>query len=171
MIHVYCGDGKGKTTAAVGLAVRSAGNGGRIVFAQFLKGRQTGELNIFEMLPEIYVMRSESSEKFTYQMKPEEREEASEANKRLLHEAFKKAEELNADLLVLDEVLSAVERDMIDEKLLEMYLESFAEDMEIALTGRLPMTWLINTADYVTDMEKIKHPFDKGAEARRGVEY
>ena len=171
MIHVYCGDGKGKTTAAVGLAVRNAGNGGRVVFAQFLKGRQTGELNIFERLPEILVMRAESSGKFTYQMTQEERAAASAANARLLEDAFKTAGETNADMLILDEVLSAAERDMIDEERLRMYVEGFPPERELVFTGRLPMIWLINTADYVTDMEKIKHPFDKGVEARRGVEH
>ncbi len=175
MIHVYCGDGKGKTTAAAGLAARAAGSGKTVVFAQFMKGGETGEVRTLGSLPEISVMRAENTEKFTYQMTAEERLAAEKGNSELLTDSFKRADELNADILILDEALAAVERGMIDETRLWEHVCRFGAqnnpDKELVLTGRMPFRRIIDIADYVTDMEKIRHPFDRGISARKGVEY
>ena len=76
-----------------------------------------------------------------------------------------------ADLLILDEVITAVTTDMLDEDHLRKHIESFEKDKELVMTGRSPERWMIEAADYVTDMEKIRHPFDRGVSARRGIEY
>ncbi len=169
MVHLYCGDGKGKTTAAVGLSVRAAGNGLKVLFVQFLKGRRTGEIEILREIPGVQVLRADASEKFTFQMDSSERDALRKADdlmlRRVIHESS------DADLIVLDEAVAAVEKDLLDEALLRSFIEERGTEAEIVLTGRMPEPWMIETADYVTDMEKIKHPYDIGEEARKGIEF
>ena len=171
MIHLYCGDGKGKTTASVGLAVRACGSGKRVMFTQFLKGQETGELSCLRLLPEITVLRGNLSKKFTFQMTAEERKAEAAENERLLEEAFHQARENGVQLLILDESVTAAQRDMISGERLKELVESHRENFEIVMTGAVPDGWMVELADYVTDMEKIKHPFDKGVMARAGIEY
>lgn len=173
MIHIYCGDGKGKTTAAVGLTVRAAGRGKKIIFAQFMKSSSSGEINILQNIENITVMRAAGNEKFTFQMNGEERRTAAVDNQTLF-EQIEKAAEHGTDMLVLDEAVTAVERGMLDEECLKAFVAEFKKsgvDKELVLTGSVPEMWMIEAADYVTDMEKIKHPFDKGTVAREGVEF
>lgn len=173
MIHLYCGDGKGKTTAAVGLTVRAAGRGRKIIFAQFMKSSSSGELNILKNIENVTVMRAAGNEKFTFQMNSEERRTAA-ADNQALFENVEKAAVQGVDMVVLDEAVTAVERGMLDEDKLKAFVSTFNEtgdERELVLTGSVPELWMIEAADYVTDMEKIKHPFDKGTAAREGVEY
>ena len=169
MIQIYCGDGKGKTTAAVGLSVRAAGRGLRVLFVQFMKGRDTGELSILRSIPGITVCRASEQEKFSFQMNEAELERQRRDNDDTLRRIAGEAD--SADLIVLDEALSAVERDLLDETLLKDFLEHFGSRAEVVLTGRVPEIWMLEMADYVTDMEKIRHPFDTGTPAREGIEY
>ena len=171
MIHLYCGDGKGKTTAAAGLSLRAAGNGLRVLFAQFMKGQKSGEIDLLASISDITVMRADSSEKFTYQMTAEERQISEEKNRAHLDEVFKVFNASDYDVLVLDEAVTAAGRYMIDEEKLQSYISAFPEDKELVLTGNPPELWMIEAADYVTDMEKIKHPYDKGKDARKGIEF
>ena len=145
MIHVYCGDGKGKTTASIGLAVRAAGSGLSVLFAQFLKARPTGEIAVLSSIDRITVLRVGSSEKFTFQLKEDERRRQREENQRMLKQIFQKASEDSADLLILDEAITAVTTDLLDEELLRTYVESFPEDRELVLTGRSPERWMSRT--------------------------
>ena len=85
LIHLYCGDGKGKTTASLGLALRCAGRGGRVLFSQFLKGRPTGELTSLQKIPAITVLRGKAILKFTFQMTDDEKRETKEAQTALFH--------------------------------------------------------------------------------------
>lgn len=171
MVHLYCGDGKGKTTAAVGLAVRAAGDGFRVIFAQFMKASESGEINVLNSLENVEVMRAEAQDKFTFNMNEEERRMAAEENARLLHRAETAAEEVKPFLVVLDEVVEAVYNDMITDEELREFIEKNREKYEIVITGGTPEVWMIDLADYVTDLQKIKHPFDNGQEARKGIEY
>ena len=171
MIHLYCGDGKGKTTAAVGLAVRAAGHGKRVVFAQFMKGRISGELNVLSMLKNVTVARALENEMFTFQMNAEQRKSAAAANAMLLEFAERVAKAHDLDMVVLDEIVTAVSMGMVSEERVKRYISEFSRDKELVITGSTPEAWMIEMADYVTDMEKIKHPFDRGSEAREGVEY
>ena len=171
MLHIYCGDGKGKTTAAAGLAIRAAGNGMRVIFAQFLKGRESGERRILERIPEVTVMGGDFGGKFTFQMTREEREKAAYRNVLLLESVFCRAEEEEAQLLILDEAVTAVERDIIPSDMLRECVQKHRHEFEIVLTGTMPEDWMVETADYITDMEKIRHPYDRGIAARRGIEY
>lgn len=171
MIHVYCGDGKGKTTACAGMAVRAAGNGLKVLFVQFLKARQSGEIAVLSSIENITVIRAKSSRKFTYEMNAEERKELVDQNRETLEMAFQMTSEGQYDFLILDEVITAVSTDMIDEELLKKSVECFHKERELVMTGRSPERWMIEAADYVTDMEKIRHPFDRGIQARKGIEF
>ena len=157
MIHLYYGDGKGKTTAAAGLALRAAGSGRRVIFSQFLKGRRSGEIESFLQIPQVTVLRGDFREKFTFEMNERELKEEAEKSSDLLEEAFAQADSEKADLLVLDEVVSAAERKMISGERLRILIERHRERFEIVLTGRSPSDWMVEAADYVTKMKKIKH--------------
>lgn len=171
MIHIYCGDGKGKTTAGIGLAVRAVGSGLRVLFVQFLKARMTGEIPVLASIDNITVIRAKSSSKFTYELNDEERSLLLKESEETLDRVFGMVSEGSFDLLVLDEVITAVTTDMIDEDQLRHYVEQYPKDRELVMTGRSPERWMVEAADYVTDMEKIRHPFDKGIEARKGIEF
>lgn len=170
MIHLYCGDGKGKTTAAAGLALRAAGNGLHVRFIQFLKGGPSGEITVLDTLPQVDVIRAGGSEKFTFQMDEKEQELCRTENERLLHSIFDGMDD-GFELIVLDEVINAAELDLIDEEFLREMLLKWGKTKEIVITGRTPEPWMVSAADYVTDMEKIRHPYDTGTPARRGIEY
>lgn len=171
LIHIYCGDGKGKTTAAAGLAVRAAGAGKRVLFVQFLKGQPSGEIALFEELPTISVLRAQTNTKFSWDMTAEEKEGIRSRNNNLLAEAFQEAHNGSCDLLVLDEVFGACSAELLDENKLLAFMRAKPEGLELVLTGLNPSQAFIDNADYVTEMRKIKHPYDKNILARKGVEY
>lgn len=169
LIHLYYGDGKGKTTAAMGLAVRSAGNGNRVLVAQFLKGRPSGEVPVLESIPGITLMRGKGLTKFSWQMTEEERDETRRQHAALLDAAAEGARD--CALLVLDEALGACHTGLLDEEALLRFLREKPEGLEVVLTGRDPSKELLDMSDYATEMKKIKHPYDKGTGARKGVEF
>ena len=171
LVHMYFGDGKGKTTAAVGLAARAAGRGRRVLFAQFLKGRKTGELNSIKKF-DARVIRSEKSKRFCWEMTDEEIAECRMIQAELLDEIkeiIHGAEQI--DLLVLDESLNAAERGLLDEDALRDFIMQKPRGLEIVLTGRTAPEWLMERADYITEMKKHKHPFDKGVDGRMAIEF
>ena len=174
MIHIYCGDGKGKTTAAVGLAVRHRGFGGRVLFAQFLKSGDSAELNALEDLGRLgglRVISGKTGDKFTFQMDEDELKECINENNQRLGEIKSLEKSGDYSMIILDECIGAFSLGLIDEELLKDFLVGKREETEIILTGRDPAPWLLELADYVSEIKKIKHPFDKGIGARKGIEY
>ena len=169
LVHLYCGDGKGKSTAAVGLAVRSAGAGNRVVFAQFFKDGSSSEINILRSLPQVKVLVCEKYFGRFRNMSEEGRAEAIRAYGALLEEALAAAQD--AQLLVLDEAVSACNHGIIREEALLEFLKRRPRELEVVLTGRNPSEKLLAAADYVTEMKKLRHPFDAGVPARKGVEF
>ena len=170
-IHIYTGDGKGKTTAALGLALRAAGRGKRVLFVQFLKGNQTGELASLAHIPNITMLRLEQDEGFFFQMDDTAKTRVRAAHDRLLHLAFDFACSGTCDLLVLDEAIPAYTLGALDRiKLLELVSHK-PEDLELVLTGRDAPEELLQYADYITEMRCIRHPYEKELPAREGVEY
>ena len=167
-VHLYEGDGKGKTTAAIGLAVRAAGQGMRVLFVQFLKGRDTGELSSLRRLG-IAVLRGAESDHFLFQMEEGEKSAYLSGQRRCFLDSIRVAE--TYDLVVLDEVLDAVHAGAVSDGELLQWLRCRPAGLEVVLTGRNPSGELQRAADYYTYMEKRKHPFDRGATARKGVEY
>lgn len=169
MFHIYCGDGKGKTTCAMGLAVRAAGHGRKVVVAQFLKGDNSGERVVLEGLPTVNCLPVPQTIKFVFAMDEQEKQEAREQMTGTFRQAVELARE--SDLLVLDELCAAVSNGMVPLEEVLNFLDSRPEGLEVVITGRNPAPELEERADYMTEMRKIKHPFDKGQDAREGVEW
>ena len=170
LVHLYCGDGKGKTTAAVGLAVRHAGHGGKVVFAQFLKDGSSGECRVLTKLG-VTVLAANPAGKFTFRMTDEEKAETAAALVRTFDAAAGYAVREGATLLVLDEVCAAVNGGFLPEKTVTGFLENRPDTLEVVLTGRSPSAGLTAHADYITEMQKRRHPYEKGVAAREGIEF
>jgi cob(I)alamin adenosyltransferase len=169
LIQVYTGNGKGKTTAAVGLAVRATGRGRRVVFAQFLKSGVTGELAPLETLG-VVVVRGTRRLGFTFQMDDATRAIAAEEQRDILRRALDAVKETGATLLILDEVLDALGHGFLGEDAVRGALEERHAETEVVLTGRPVPAWLAEMADYISDIRKVKHPFTRGVGARVGIE-
>ncbi|MGC4020150.1 MAG: cob(I)yrinic acid a,c-diamide adenosyltransferase [Muricomes sp.] len=171
LIHIYCGDGKGKTTAATGLAVRSSGCGMRVLFARFLKNEASGELRILDAVPEIEVLHLNKSFGFYSTLNQEEKELAHKLYGQLWETVMEKVRTGTYDLLVMDEFMAAYGYGLIHHEAALEFLKSKPQSLEVVLTGRNPSEELIEIADYVSEIQKIKHPFDQNIKARRGIEY
>lgn len=170
LIHIYCGDGKGKTTAAVGLAVRCAGRGNKVLLVQFLKSRDSGELYLLAKLPDIEIMRGKESKKFTFQMNEEEKHALLIEHNKMFEQVLAKIKNGGYSLLILDEVIGALNAKVFEMPKLIEFLRHKPENLEVVLTGRNPAPELVEIADYVSEMRKVKHPMDKGIMAREGIE-
>ena len=171
LVHIYCGDGKGKTTAATGLAVRMAGYGKKVLFARFLKNENSGELKILDRIPEIEVMHLSRSFGFYNKLNEQEKEEWKQTYKELWKKIKEKVKNGSYDLLVMDEFLHAIRYDLVTEEEILKFLDERSPDLEVVMTGRDPSERLIDAADYVSEINKIKHPYDEGIMARKGIEY
>ena len=170
LVHIYFGDGKGKTTASVGLAVRCAGAGGKVLFSQFMKDGSSSEISVLKQIDGITVTDGYSKAKFTRFMTDEEHIEAREYYSNEFERVTKKAEDEKFDLLILDELINAVDKNYVElDKVIE-FIENKPEGLEIVMTGRNPDRKLFDYADYVSDVIKIKHPFDKGIGSRLMIE-
>ena len=168
-IHLYYGDGKGKTTAATGLAVRAAGSDMTVVYCQFLKNGSSGELNILRNLPGIYVLTVQENFGFTWNMSAEQHHQACRAYTQLFLDAINHASK--PQLIVFDEIVDAINTGLLDKELFIDSINNIKEDTEIVLTGHNPAEFLIEMADYVSCITKEKHPFDKNLQARKGIEF
>lgn len=169
LIHLYCGDGKGKTTAAVGLAIRAAGAGKKVLFTQFYKNGSSSEIPLLREIENIETMHCPVSYGFYKNMSETQKIQAKHDYGMLLDEVLEKAE--NMDVLVLDEAVSACNHGTVSEDEIAAFLENKPHGLEVVLTGREPSLRLMELADYISEIKKIKHPFDKGISARKGVEF
>ena len=171
LIEVYCGDGKGKTTAATGLAVRAAGCGMRVLFVRFLKIEHSGELVMLDKIPEIDVIHLNREFGFVFRMTEEEKQEAKEVYSNLWQEAVRRAVEEEYDMLVADEFMAAYRYEFIDHVHALDFLKNKPGKLEVVLTGRDPAPEIQELAEYISEVKKIKHPFEQGVPARRGIEF
>ena len=171
LTHIYCGDGKGKTSAATGLAVRAAGCGKQVLFARFLKNEESGELEILDRIPEIHVIHLERSYGFYRTLTEEEQAEVRQMYEALWQDIVQKAETDVYDVLVMDEFMAAYNYGLIGHDAAFAFLREKPVRLEVVLTGRDPDEDLVELADYVSEIRKVKHPFDRGIRARRGIEY
>lgn len=174
MIHAYTGDGKGKTTAAVGLLIRAFGSGRRVGVVFFDKGSETyrhSELVVLDRLGIEYhvtgLERMKPDGSFRFGVIDEDRDEAV----RGINLATEIIAAGSLDLLVLDEVLSSMTYGLLDKRAIEELIESCPTELELVLTGRCADKELLEKADLVTRMVKHKHYFDRGVKARSGIEY
>lgn len=171
LTHIYCGDGKGKTTAAIGLAVRAAGRGRKVLIARFMKTDDSGEVEALKAIPGITVKPCEKVFGFYFRMTEAQKLEAAAYYSGLLEESWKQAVEEEIDLLILDEIMASCNYKLVDEERLCGLIKEKPERLEVVMTGRNPSERLLELADYVSEIEKRKHPFDKGIGAREGIEY
>jgi len=171
LISVYTGDGRGKTTAALGLALRVLGWGGRVCVVQFIKGyAEIGEMRFASEHGERFILRQ-----FQTDLAPSIHEEDVLKRRQSAEEALAFAEQAimsaDYDLVILDEINIALHYSLIDMKRVLEIIESKPESVELVLTGRAAPADLIAAADYVTEMKQIRHPFERSIPARRGIDY
>ena len=171
LIHLYTGDGKGKTTAALGLMMRAYGHGLCAVLVQFLKGRDTGELRALAQLPGVIVLRHTRDFGFYKFASDSDKAEIRRQNNANLTEAARLAAEGECDLLVLDEICAAYNNGAFDRVLADRLVLSKPPGLELVLTGREAPKHYYTAADYVTEFVSRKHPYDCGVDAREGIEY
>lgn len=170
-IHIYCGDGKGKSTAAMGLTIRAAGSGMQVLLTQFLKTGESSEMKILREIPNVHLLFCKDKIKgFVWNMSEEQKCCTREMYRELFEEVCERALQLQVDLLVLDEFNSAYNYGFVDQEKALNFLKNKPEHMEVVLTGRDPAPELLELADYVSEIKKIKHPFDAGLPARVGIE-
>lgn len=173
MIHIYCGDGKGKTTAALGLAVRASGREKRVLIARFLKTDDSGEVPVLSSIPKIHVILCEKTFGFFFRMSEEQKKEAKEYYSQLFDRVRSQADAF--DLVILDEIMAACNYGLVSEDAVVQWLEEVKNrtecEPEIVLTGRNPSDRIQQFADYITEMKMIRHPYEKGIPAREGIEY
>lgn len=169
-IHIYCGDGKGKTTCGMGLCTRAAGYGYKVLIYQFMKDNKTSERKVLEALDNITFIDGLESEKFSFQMSSEEKAQRKAYYETQFRQVTHLAKSENYDVLFLDEIIYTIQAGLFDEVLLLDYLCQKPAHLEVILTGQGPSQALIDAADYVSNIQKQKHPFDKGLPARKGIE-
>ena len=170
LIHIYTGDGKGKTTAAIGLSIRFIGNGGKVLFTQFLKDNKSSELSILNNLDGIELLLCEETFGFYSRMKEQTKERAEKVYRDYLNKIMEIVKNKDIQMLIMDEIIGAYNYNLIDKDTLLTFLKNKPEPLEVVMTGRNPEPELIELADYVSEIVKVKHPFDQGIYARMGIE-
>ncbi len=175
LVQVYWGNGKGKTTAALGLALRSLGRGAKVHLVQFMKCglKNNNEFENYGELNSLKKFENFSLERFGFEewvLSEPTKEHIEEAEKAVKHSLD--AVSGKFDLVILDEILYAVQLKLISEKSVIEIIEKKAKETELVLTGsHKPFENIIEKSDLVTEMRKIKHPYDKGIKARKGIEF
>ena len=189
MLQVYTGNGKGKTTAAIGLAIRSLGAQKKIYFCQFMKTLDYSEQKILEQFAPQLVLKTSGKPYFIAKEGMLTDEEIAKWGDMLkvypegnppqdyvdivnksLDEALIAMKSKQYDLIILDEINVAMFYDLVTRNTLEKFLDAVPSDVEIVCTGRYAPDWLCSRADLVTEMKEIKHYYQKGIEGRRGIE-
>ena len=168
LVHLYTGDGKGKTTASLGLALRAMGTGLSVGMVQFMKHeREGGEYEMSKVLDN-FTLESHGPKHLLHPDK------LTEEDRKVAYEALALSREMiysgRYDLFIMDEINTTTGWKLIDPKDVIAMLNGRPKNIEIVMTGRYAPDELIGYADLVTEMRKIKHPFDKGIGARKGIE-
>lgn len=171
MLHIYYGNGKGKTTAAIGLAVRASGACLKTAIFQFLKNGSSSEISVLKNIENIDVICCEKCSKFTFLMNDKELSAVTEEHNEMLRRAKKILIDGDVQLIVLDEFLDAYNKKLVDTELADKIIDNMISKCEVVMTGRAPSDKLIEAADYLTEMKAVKHPYNKGISARKGIEY
>jgi cob(I)alamin adenosyltransferase len=170
-VQVYTGDGKGKTTASLGLALRAVGRGMKVIMFQFLKGMATGELKSAELLKSNFeIRRLAESKKFTWEMTKEEIEELKNKVREEYEDLLKVLKSGEYDIVIVDEAMAAIHSGLLSVDDVLRLIDEKPEGVELILTGRSAPQEIIDRADLVTEMKEIKHYYRKGVPARVGIE-
>jgi len=170
-VHIYCGDGKGKTSAATGLALRAAGSGMKVLFARFLKTETSSELRILDQIPEIRVIHLSKSFSFYKSSTEAQKREMTEFYRKLWEDVRNEAMSGSWQLLVLDEIMAACRLGILSAAQVADFLDHRPPELEVVMTGRNPAPELLERADYISEVRKLRHPYDRGLQARKGIEY
>jgi len=171
-VQIYTGNGKGKTTAAVGQAVRSIGNGLKVYMLQFLKTNETGELKIAKMLGDKFqIFRFESKKGFTWNLNDKEKAILQTEVNTAYNFAMEVVKNNRCDVFILDEIMAILSNKLLSEQQVIDLLDNKPINMELILTGRDVPQSIVDKADLVTEMKDVKHYIDKGVYAREGIEY
>lgn len=172
LVQIYMGDGKGKTTAALGQAMRSAGCGLKVYMVQFLKGNETGELESCRRLyPEFQIFRFEKPRGFFWTLNDTEKGELIKEIDKAFSFCRSAAENNECDVLILDEIMGVLQNKLLPVESVMELIRNKPQTMEIIMTGRTAPREIIDAADLVTEMKEIKHYYKKGIPARKGIEY
>ena len=172
-IQLYYGDGKGKTTAAMGQIVRCVGHGFKVLVYQFLKEPNSGEVEVIRNLPGVEYIANEGQIPFLFNLTPEQQAFYREQWGKTWEVVKEKYYSGAYDLVVLDEVIDAYNLGTIDKEDLHAVMDNRPEGTELVITGHqygMDLSELFSRADYVTKMVKEKHPFDEGMPCRKGIE-
>ena len=168
LIHIYTGNGKGKTTAAIGLGIRATGNDLKVYMVQFMKGRRYSEIDALEIIPNFTVFQSGRDE-FVSKENPEQ------IDIDLACKGFEHAKKIiNAgkhDLVILDEINVAIDFNLIPLENVMKLLEEKPENVEVVMTGRYADPEIVRQADIVSEILEIKHPYNEGVQSRKGIDW
>lgn len=172
LVQVYCGEGKGKTTAAIGLGIRAIGNDYKVIMLQFLKKDTNGECQMIKQLePNFKIFHFEKKRGFTWQLTEEEKQELKSETTNAMNFAMKVMDTGQCDILILDEILNSLEYGFVTEEEVCALIDAKTDDVELILTGKKLPDSIAKRADYISKIEDVKHPIDKGTRARRGIEF
>ncbi|MCX5780015.1 MAG: cob(I)yrinic acid a,c-diamide adenosyltransferase [Firmicutes bacterium] len=172
LIHIYTGDGKGKTTAAIGLGIRAYGQGLKVLMVQFLKGWTTGEMKVIASLgPRFQLFQYKENDKFTWKMTDKEKENIKAEMRTGLNFTIDAVMSGEWDLIIMDEIMAAVTGGLLPLEDIVELLKIKPPKLELVLTGRNAPLELIELADYVSEITARRHPMRKGIAAREGIEY
>ncbi|HOJ95629.1 MAG TPA: cob(I)yrinic acid a,c-diamide adenosyltransferase [Methanospirillum sp.] len=166
-IQVYCGNGKGKTTAALGLSLRTLLSGGSVFFAQFCKGSETAEMGLCSLFDTFVIEQYGTGNFIINDPTDEDRKQARTG----LEHCRSILSSGHFDMVVLDEIILCVFYQLVTIEEIISMIRSRKPWVEVVLTGRKAPQELIDAADLVTEMKKIKHYFDRGVKARKGIEF
>jgi cob(I)alamin adenosyltransferase len=171
LVHIYSGDGKGKTTAGMGLCVRAAGAGYRVLICQFMKDGSSSERRAMVHIPGITFVSARDSVSFSFRMSEAQKSREQARYLTDLERVSEYVRREGADVLLLDEALYAVSSGLLSEQILTEFLDQKPEKLEVILTGGAASGALMERADYISRIVNEKHPFQRGIRAREGIEY
>ena len=171
MLQIYCGNGKGKTTASLGLALRGAGSQMKVHIIQFMKGNESSEWHALQFVPNITIQRCNKNYGFTADMTLQDKIEITQCHNDLLQKAETLLQTHQVDMLILDEFNNAYEYSLLDRKFADSMIFNRPKDIELILTGRNANPKFLAIADYISEITAIRHPFQKGIKARKGIEF
>ncbi len=166
LVQVYTGNGKGKTTAAIGQAIRALGRGYKVCFIQFFKKSESGEVKILKNFPNLKLLHP-----LPFYPAEKNQDFLKQKIETILPKISKIIKSENYDLVILDEINIALRNELLKERDILDLLKNKPKSVELILTGRGATKKIIESADLVTEMKEIKHPLTKGVKARRGIEY
>ena len=172
LVQIYTGEGKGKTTAAIGQGMRAYGNGLKVYMLQFLKGGKTGELKTIDELGDNFkIFRFEKPKDFTWNLTDEEKEELRLEIREGYNFILDVIKENKCDVLIIDEVMAVLSNKFLSVEEVTYIIDNKPETMELILTGRNVPKEILEKSNLVTEMKCIKHYFSEGVPAREGIEY